>query len=160
MVEAPCDFGLISGYRRLSVYRSLAKIRANGDYTTIPAFIRTPASVPAAMAAMVTENEVRTDVTPWEKATLILESVPANLRSSAMAASIFMIHLFGDMWSPKLVGYWSDAAGLQKAVLVLPGALLAAAALWLGLGWRTLCARRAAKSPAGPAVDTPPPPAR
>src|SRR4051812_32359572 len=32
--------------------------------------------------------------------TLIIESVPVNLRASAMALSIFMIHFFGDMWSP------------------------------------------------------------
>jgi hypothetical protein len=32
--------------------------------------------------------------------TLIIETVPMNLRASAMALSIFMIHLFGDMWSP------------------------------------------------------------
>ncbi len=85
---ANCDhaWGLISGFRRLSVYRSLAKIRANGDYTTIAAFIRTPASIPDAMAAMVTENEVRTDVTPWEKATLILESVRLDYFATPDAA--------------------------------------------------------------------------
>ena len=33
--------------------------------------------------------------------TLILETTPVNLRASAMAVSIFMIHLFGDMWSPE-----------------------------------------------------------
>ena len=57
--------------------------------------------------------------------TLIIESVPVNLRSSAMAVSIFMIHLFGDNWSPEIVGRLSDAwNSLQKAVLILPGALL------------------------------------
>lgn len=82
----PCDWGLISGHRRLSVYRSLAALRANGDYTTIPAFIRQPASIPAAMAAMVTENEVRADITPWEKATLILESVRLDYFATPDAA--------------------------------------------------------------------------
>lgn len=66
--------------------------------------------------------------------TLILETVPANLRASAMAMSIFMIHLFGDMPSPLLVGWLSDAWGsLRSAVLILPVALVGAAALWLGL---------------------------
>jgi MFS transporter, Spinster family, sphingosine-1-phosphate transporter len=70
--------------------------------------------------------------------TLIIETVPINLRASAMALSIFMIHLFGDMWSPTIVGRIADATGsLQKAVLILPVALIVAAALWLGLAWKT-----------------------
>ncbi len=65
--------------------------------------------------------------------TLIIETVPLNLRSSAMALSIFMIHLFGDMWSSEIVGRISDTWGLQRAVLFLPVALLVAAGLWLAL---------------------------
>ncbi|HKX63173.1 MAG TPA: MFS transporter [Verrucomicrobiae bacterium] len=66
--------------------------------------------------------------------TLILESVPVNLRASAMAVSIFAIHLFGDIWSPKIVGRLSDHWGsLQTAVLILPGALAAAAVFWFAL---------------------------
>ena len=66
--------------------------------------------------------------------TLILESVPVNLRASAMAMSIFCIHLFGDLWSPWIVGALSNATGdLQKAVLILPAALVVAAVLWLTL---------------------------
>jgi MFS transporter, Spinster family, sphingosine-1-phosphate transporter len=71
--------------------------------------------------------------------TLIIEAVPVNLRSSAMAASIFSIHLFGDMWSPEIVGRLSDSWGsLQKAVLILPVALLICAILWLALAIRTV----------------------
>jgi hypothetical protein len=57
-----------------------------------------------------------------------------------MALSIFLIHLFGDMWSPEIVGRLSDYWGnLQKAVLILPAALLVCAVLWLtlALGDRT-----------------------
>jgi hypothetical protein len=75
--------------------------------------------------------------------TLILESVPTNLRASAMAISIFMIHLFGDMWSAQIVGQLSDHwQSLQRAVLILPGALLVAAALWLVLAVKMLGADR------------------
>ncbi len=70
--------------------------------------------------------------------TITLEAVPANLQSSAMAVSIFMIHLFGDLWSSEIVGRLSDLwHDLQKAVLILPGALLAAAALWVFLALQT-----------------------
>lgn len=66
--------------------------------------------------------------------TLILETVPVNLRASAMAMSIFLIHLFGDLPSPLIVGWLSDALGsLRRAVLILPVALIAASGLWLVL---------------------------
>ncbi len=92
--------------------------------------------------------------------TLILETVPVQLRSSAMALSIFMIHLFGDMWSSEIVGHlatrWNS---LQRAVLILPGALMVGGLLWTALA---LLTRREAKnrSPsfaatAGPALPRP-----
>jgi sugar phosphate permease len=71
--------------------------------------------------------------------TLVLETAPVNLRASAMAVCIFTIHLFGDMWSPEIVGRLADSSGgnLQKAVLILPAALIVAAALWLALALKT-----------------------
>jgi MFS family permease len=67
--------------------------------------------------------------------TLILETVPVNTRASATAASIFCIHMFGDLWSPILVGHLSDRwENLQLAVLwVIPGALIVSAAFWIWL---------------------------
>ena len=72
--------------------------------------------------------------------TLILEAVPVNLRSSAMAISIFMIHLFGDMWSPEIVGRLADRmdGGLQNAILILPAVLVINALVWLVLLLKTL----------------------
>lgn len=68
--------------------------------------------------------------------TLILESAPTALRASAMAGSIFVIHLFGDMWSPGIVGTLSDHwSSLSRALLILPGVLLIAGALWGLLAW-------------------------
>ena len=76
--------------------------------------------------------------------TLQIESVPVQLRASAMAASIFVIHLFGDFWSPVLVGRLADwghqadkpGAGLQHAMLVLPAVMSLAVLLWGWLAWR------------------------
>jgi hypothetical protein len=79
--------------------------------------------------------------------TLILETVPMNLRASAMAVSIFMIHLFGDLWSPKIVGHLSDATSLRQAVLILPGALVIGGALWLALAFKTMLRARAVRAP-------------
>jgi ParB family chromosome partitioning protein len=61
-------YGLISGLRRLTAARALG-------HQTIPAFLRSPQSLAQALTAMVTENEVRAPVSPWEKATLILNAV-------------------------------------------------------------------------------------
>jgi MFS family permease len=80
--------------------------------------------------------------------TLIIETVPLNLRASAMALSIFMIHLFGDMWSPEIVGRLADAWGedLRKAVMILPAVLVLSGGLWLVLALKT--ARRSRMRPA------------
>lgn len=71
--------------------------------------------------------------------TLILETTPVRLHASAMAISIFMIHLFGDMWSPEIVGRLADSfnGNLQRAVMILPVALIVAAGLWLALAVKT-----------------------
>jgi hypothetical protein len=57
------------------------------------------------------------------------------MRASAMAICIFMIHAFGDLWSPELVGRVSDQFGgnLRIGMLILPGAFLLAAVFWFFL---------------------------
>jgi MFS transporter, Spinster family, sphingosine-1-phosphate transporter len=83
--------------------------------------------------------------------TLILETVPVNLRSSAMAMSIFMIHLFGDMWSPEIVGRLADRwHNLQQAILILPAALFLGGVLWLVLAVRTTKGKNTRKSEPAP----------
>lgn len=84
--------------------------------------------------------------------TVLIESVPAALRASAMAVSIFVIHLFGDFWSPVLIGQLADwgyepgrpGAGLQHAMLVLPAMMCFSVVFWAWLAWRQ--ARRAGGS--------------
>jgi predicted MFS family arabinose efflux permease len=64
--------------------------------------------------------------------TVIVESVPPNMRASAMAICIFLIHAFGDLWSPELVGRVSDNfADLRMGMLILPGAFILAAVFWI-----------------------------
>jgi MFS family permease len=80
--------------------------------------------------------------------TLILETAPVNVRSSAMAISIFLIHLFGDMPSPEIVGRIADrlAGDLRTALLLLPVALACAGALWLLLALKTGKARASGRA--------------
>ncbi len=60
----------------------------------------------------------------------LLMSVPAGIRTSAMAVSIFAIHLLGDLWSPPLVGVIADQSSMQHAMLLLPLAILLSSVVW------------------------------
>ncbi|HEY4772275.1 MAG TPA: hypothetical protein VIH50_04515, partial [Steroidobacteraceae bacterium] len=51
-------------------------------------------------------------------------------RASAIAVSIFTIHILGDVLSPPLIGALSDATSLQQAVKIVPVAVLLAGLLW------------------------------
>lgn len=76
----------------------------------------------------------------------LLQSVPEGLRATAMAASIFVIHLLGDFISPPMIGAISDASSLRAGMWILPVAIaIGAAAWWLGSAARS---QEVAKSPA------------
>jgi MFS family permease len=51
-------------------------------------------------------------------------------RATAIAVSIFTIHILGDVVSPPIIGALSDAASLQEAVKIVPVAVLGAGLLW------------------------------
>ena len=61
---------------------------------------------------------------------VLLRSVPPERRASAMAASIFAIHLFGDLWSSAALGVLQDWLGTVIAMLALPLTFAWSAALW------------------------------
>ncbi|HEY0766757.1 MAG TPA: MFS transporter [Steroidobacteraceae bacterium] len=52
-------------------------------------------------------------------------------RASAVALSMFAIHLLGDVPSPPLIGYLSDVGSLGRAVLVVPVAIAVGGIVWL-----------------------------
>ncbi len=59
-----------------------------------------------------------------------LRAVPPELRASAMAAMIFAIHLFGDLWSPTLLGLMRKLLDPTIAMMSLPITFAIAAYLW------------------------------
>lgn len=62
---------------------------------------------------------------------VILRSVPEERRASAMAVSIFAIHLLGDMWSPPIIGEISDATkSMPTAMLLIPVFFAIASVVW------------------------------
>ncbi|MFN4156755.1 MAG: ParB/RepB/Spo0J family partition protein [Paracoccaceae bacterium] len=66
--KSPFPYGLISGFRRLTAVTRLG-------HTTVPAFVRTPETFDQAFAEMVGENEIRVQISPWEKARLVQTAV-------------------------------------------------------------------------------------
>ncbi len=67
---------------------------------------------------------------------VILESVPGEIRATAMAVSIFAIHMLGDLWSPPGVGFLADRVPMPIAMLILPGTIALSAVAWWARGPR------------------------
>jgi MFS transporter, Spinster family, sphingosine-1-phosphate transporter len=61
----------------------------------------------------------------------IINLVIAGERATAIALSVFAIHLLGDALSPLIVGALSDAFSLQAAVQILPVAVLIGGFVWI-----------------------------
>lgn len=61
---------------------------------------------------------------------IALRAVPPELRASAMAAQIFAIHLFGDLWSPYVLGVLRDVLVPTAAMMALPITFAVSAILW------------------------------
>ena len=67
----------------------------------------------------------------------IVNVVDPAMRATAVAFSIFAIHLLGDVPSPSLVGVISDARTLGEAMLIIPAAVLVGGAIWTYAAWKT-----------------------
>lgn len=61
----------------------------------------------------------------------IINLVLASERATAIALSVFAIHILGDALSPLIVGALSDAFSLQQAVKILPLAVLIGGFVWI-----------------------------
>lgn len=76
----PFVYGLISGWRRLGVFREMDGYLEGRDhaYAAIPAFVRTLDTLPALLTAVAEENAVRAAVSPWEQGRFIVCTVEAG----------------------------------------------------------------------------------
>jgi MFS family permease len=61
----------------------------------------------------------------------IINLVIASERATAIALSVFAIHLLGDALSPLIVGALSDAFSLQQSIKILPVAVLVGGFVWI-----------------------------
>ena len=87
-----------------------------------------PAALPFFIVAFVAEVGVFLSTSPVNAATL--RAVPPGMRASAMAASIFAIHLFGDIWTPATLGFFIDTLPLGLAMMFLPVLFAVGAWVW------------------------------
>lgn len=65
----------------------------------------------------------------------VLRSVPIERRASAMAVSLFAIHLFGDLWSSALLGLMLDVARTSEVSIIVAMMALPIVFGWSGLVW-------------------------
>jgi MFS transporter, Spinster family, sphingosine-1-phosphate transporter len=61
----------------------------------------------------------------------IINLVSPSERASAIALSMFVIHLLGDVPSPALIGWLSDLSSLGRAILIVPVAVVISGVIWL-----------------------------
>jgi MFS family permease len=66
----------------------------------------------------------------------IVNVVAPEIRATAMAVSILVIHVLGDVPSPILLGAISDRTSLGRAVLIIPVAVLVGGLVWTYAAWR------------------------
>ena len=59
-----------------------------------------------------------------------LNAVPANLRATAMAGQLLVIHVLGDAFSPKLIGYISDRSDLRYGLSATLASMLIAGVIF------------------------------
>ncbi len=109
-------FGLVSGFRRLAAFRELLEAFGVEDCASIPAFVRTPADRAEAMAAMVEENAVRADISPWERARVAVEAAHVGIYGTVEEA---VEHLFPTANAMKR----ARIRAVARVVEVLDGAL-------------------------------------
>lgn len=66
----------------------------------------------------------------------IVNAVSPLERATAVGLSVFLMHAFGDIPSPPLIGWLSDRSSLEQAFLVVPVAVLISGVIWMYAAWR------------------------
>lgn len=72
-------YGLISGWRRLLALRQLAAETGEARFAQVLALLRQPQDLAASYVAMVEENEIRADLSHYERARVVLRALEAGV---------------------------------------------------------------------------------
>ncbi len=116
--------GMVRGYLRVSAWGGIIAAPA-----AMLAFLAR-SSTEFFVVAFICEVGLFAATSPINAA--ILRAVPEGRRASAMALTILLIHLLGDLWSPAAVGFLADQLPLRIAMQVLPVGIALSALFW----WR------------------------
>ncbi len=84
--EAPFRYGLISGARRYSVFRALAEDWGHARFAAIPAIVRKVGTEAEALSAMIEENDLRDDISPWDQARIAVDAAAGGVFATVDAA--------------------------------------------------------------------------
>jgi MFS family permease len=76
---------------------------------------------------------------------VLVSVVPVAIRATAMAVSIFVIHLLGDAAAPPVIGAASDTFGLSRAVLIMPFVVALSGLIWTAGAWTAARRSRVAR---------------
>lgn len=130
--------GLVGGY--------LSSLLLRGRRWGFPAFLAATSLMAAPLYGMAyTSSDVATSqaliiagiitfgLSAGTLTTLVVETVPAYLRNSAVSFSVVISGGTSGIVAPELIGHLSDAFGLQRALLVAPVCYLLAGLVWLVL---------------------------
>lgn len=97
-------------------------------FVVIAIVMRGPILYPAILLA---EFFILLNTAPLNAA--LVNSVSANIRSTAVAVNLFTIHLLGDAFSPTLIGFISDRTNLQIGFIpTIAAVILSAMILFIG----------------------------
>ncbi|MEM7243091.1 MAG: ParB/RepB/Spo0J family partition protein [Pseudomonadota bacterium] len=83
--QTDTGYALISGFRRLTAHEHLTEQGLKG-FDTIEATLRYPRSPQQAAAMMVEENEIRQNLSAWEKSNIVIEATERGLFDTYDAA--------------------------------------------------------------------------
>lgn len=126
-------YGLISGWRRLTALRFLLEETGDPRFSEVRALVRAPESAAEAYRAMVEENEVRSDLSFFERAHIACKAVEEGVYPDVQAA---VQGLFAASRAPKrskivafttLVSVLGDALAFPAAISEKVGLSLVAA---------------------------------
>lgn len=119
---ANVKYGLISGWRRLAAVRQLLAETGDAQYEVIRAIKRTPANAADAYVAMVEENEIRANLSHYERGRIAVMAVQAAAFSSVEDAVAQLFHAASKAKRSKIRGFAELHEELGD-LLVFPTAL-------------------------------------
>lgn len=88
----PDRYGLISGFRRISVLRQLHRETGEARFATVQCLIRAPKQAADAYLAMVEENEIRVGLSYYERARIAARAVDQGVFETEKAALLGLYH--------------------------------------------------------------------